>query len=512
MPMIGNMVRRKAKRKHRAKASSDVNTTIGGEKQAAKEQLAKAGSGTSGGEARPLVLLRSWPFWLWVVCVGLIGAFFLILKMFGMKAYAGDEHIYLFQAKLISEGVRPYSDFAMAHPPLQSLFAAAVLKVFGYQFILGRFLPVIWCLSGGIALAFMVRRELGSIASVASAGLYLLAYEPLRASTHFTGVNMTVALLVMGFYAYRRGSIRTAAMLCAAAVFTRLYAAPGVLVLVLWAMAENRRNGLRLIAWGAGAGLLGAIGVGLWAGFSDTAHNLFLYHVQKTAMDEGSLETMRNNVLFHNFPLVALFVLAQPVLLAVQARAYNRASTKRGITARFFDSVVRSDGALVALSTWVAVLFLVVLLSLDRVWMYYFVPSFPFAAVAGGWLISKWAVAAWALVRARGNLGEAGMSRATVAGGGILGALFVLCLVFGPRLERNLDYFAREMEKAPEDRVHTYQWSPDSFRSLSIRRSGPPSGKRSASSATFIIDSITCCGTRAAFWMWWTRSSIPSRR
>jgi hypothetical protein len=396
---------------------------------------------------------------LWIVAVSFPLLGFMVLKMFTMNPYAGDEYIYIYQAKLVSEGVAPYSGFAMAHPPLHALFTALVLKVSGYHFLLGRFLPVLWCFAGGILLAVLVRRELGSVVSVVAVALYLLAYEPLRASSHYTGVNMTVALLIGSVLAYRVEAVRVAAALAACAVFTRLYAAPGVLTLTIFAILTDRRNGLRLVAWGAGFAVAGFVSFGIWAGFGEMIHNMVLYHAQKTPMTPGSVAGICDKVLFHNAGLAFLFAPAQPFLGATFVGAYRAAEQKGGLLARL-GGVLRAEGVgLLVLADGIAILFLVVLLNMERVWMYYFIPSFPFAAIVGGWLVGR------GISGLRGLFKEGprqlltdGARRTRYVLGAVVFVAFGIAFALSPLLERRLGYYQREMEKPPADRVHTYEW------------------------------------------------------
>ncbi|MCP4675745.1 MAG: glycosyltransferase family 39 protein [Deltaproteobacteria bacterium] len=392
----------------------------------------------------------------WAGALGIVSIFFLVLKMFTMNTYAGDEHIYLYQAKLISQGVAPYSGFAMAHPPVHALFTALTFKVFGYHFLLGRFLPVLWCLTGGIVLAFLVRREYGRVASVATVALYLLAYEPLRASSHFTGVNMTVALLISAVFAYRLNAIRAAAVLSTLAVFTRLYAAPGILVLVVFALVADRRSGLRLVFWGAVTGTVCFILIGIWTGFQDMIHNMVLYHAQKTPMKPGSLVGMRDKVLFHNASLAAVFLLAQVAAIATLASELAGTGRGAGPLSRLAEAMRSSRLGLFVLASSIAFFFQVVLLSMDRVWMYYFIPSFPFAAVAGGWLVARWVQGVAMLIR--GKLEKPHRMRFVC--GVILFIAFIMSYALSPMLERNLKYYKLEMKKPQKERAHTYAWNP----------------------------------------------------
>jgi hypothetical protein len=395
---------------------------------------------------------------MWIAGLFVVLGAFLVLKMFSMNPVAGDEHIYLYQAKLISEGVAPYSGFAMAHPPLQALFTALIFKLFGYHFLLARLLPVLFCLAGGVMLAALVRRELGALASLAATAVYMLSYEPLRSASHFTGVNMTVALVLGAILAYRSGRIRTAAALCAAAVFTRLYAVPGVLTLAAFAFLADRRTGTRLAAYGLAIGTAAFVALGLWSGFGDMIHNVLLYQVQKTPMAEATLDNMKMTVLFHNALTAALFALALPAVLLRAAASFSSApgGPRRGLLAKLSHVLAEPGTGLLALSSLMAILFLAVLLRMNRVWMYYFIPSFPFAAIPAGYLVSRWLVATWRLARARVSPARAGLTRGALAGGGALLALFAAAFALAPRLERNLSYFDDESEKA----AHSYTFRP----------------------------------------------------
>ncbi len=395
----------------------------------------------------------------WIVAIVAVAFFYLVLKMFAMNAYAGDEHIYLYQAKLVSEGTVPYSDFAMAHPPLQTVFTAIIFKIFGYHFLLGRLLPVLWCLCGGLILGVMVFRELGALASIASTTLYLLSYEPLRASSHYTGVNMAVALLIAGVFALRSGAVRIAAALCVAAVFTRLYAIPGVLVLVGFALFVTPKQGLRFAKYSAGIGASVFFLIGFWTGFADFLDNTFFYHAYKTAMAKGALASMRDGVMFHNATITLLFILAQIALLVAVDSGYQKTDKRLGFIRRIREVLAEKGTGLLVLSSATAVFLLLILLNMNRVWMYYFIPAFPFAAVPAGWLVARWLAAGLQLIRARGNLAQSNLSRADFAGGLVLLVVAVAGLLFSPNLEKRLGYYQRAMKKPPSARAHQYEWN-----------------------------------------------------
>jgi hypothetical protein len=446
---------RKKQRDRAAKGAPPAAEAEPIERVAAEQAVPQTVAGA--GTPEPSRLRRWLPF---AVGLAVVAAIFLVLKMFAINPYAGDEHIYTYQAQLVSEGVTPYEEFAMAHPPLQSLVTGILLKIIGYDFTFVRLLPILWCLAAGCLLALMVRRELGSVAAVMAAALYLLAYEPIRASSHATGVNMTLALLLGAFLAYRTQRIAVCAGLCVAAVFTRLYAAPGVMALVVWALVADRRQGLRLIAWGAGLGALAFVAFGIWTGFGEMIHNMLRYHAQKTPMKPESLANMKDNVLFHNALQALMFLLGGLALFAALVRSYNRVEGARSGWQRFRAAITSAGLGLPLLAAGTAVLFLLVLINMDRVWMYYFVPSFPFAAIVGGWLVSRWLGTAAALLRARGKLAKAGIDKPALLGYGALLAALAIGFALSPMLEARLSYYKKAMRKDPARRVHTYQWQP----------------------------------------------------
>jgi hypothetical protein len=214
------------------------------------------------------------------------------------------------------------------------------------------------------------------------------------------------------------------------------------------------------VAWGAGIGTVAIIGIGIWTGFGDMVHNMVLYHAQKTPMSPAKLATMRNNVLFHNAPIIILFVLSCFAGLGALARSFDGVDKKSPPFTRLFAAARKKEVSTVLFSIGMALFFLMVLLNMNRVWMYYFIPSFPFAAVGGGWLVSLWVLGTKELISAKRQHRKFGFSKNAVLGAGALLVIFALAWFLSPALETNLKYYEKEMKKPPEDRIHTYDWHP----------------------------------------------------
>ncbi|MBL7923204.1 MAG: hypothetical protein JNL88_03310 [Bacteroidia bacterium] len=389
----------------------------------------------------------------WWIGMALVILFFLVLKMFTLNPYASDEYIYIYQGKLIAEGLVPYKDFSMAHPPLQALFTAGLIKVFGYDFLVFRMLGTFWALLAGIVLGFVVKREWGSVAAVSSSALYLLAYEPLRASIHFTGVNMTIALLMLTLLAFRRKNMMACSLFGAMAVFTRLYALPAMLALFIVHFVNDRKGALRLAAYGFGIGAVFFILLGAWSGFNAMMNDILLFQAQKTAMQEDRLSFMRDAVLFHNAVPFILFIVGAATLIAMyfNEAAGTAASGKREKK----KGRLKKDYSLLWTAFLSVLLILGILLNMDRVWMYYFVLAFPFAAILGGWMISNW-VQNRKAVFLMGKTEGAVTSLRPVWWTGTL-VVFVAFYFISPRLEKRLDYYRQAM-RDPAKRTANYTW------------------------------------------------------
>jgi hypothetical protein len=393
----------------------------------------------------------------WLTGLILVALFFLVFKMYNIQPYSGDESIYIAQGKLIAQGYTPYADFAMAHPPLQGLLVAFLFKTIGYQFEFFRMIPIFWCLLGGIVLAFMVRREYGSFASVAAMALAILSYEPLRASSHFTGVNMTIAILMMAFLAQRQRKILLCAVICVLAVFTRLYALPAVLALVLSTFLRNRNEAQQLVKYGAITGGSTFILIGLWTGFGNFTNDVFAFQAKKTAMSAVQLLDMRDTVFFHNAIPFTLFVLGTITLLIQSIAAYKTSDTNQKAKKIKKVQTSNADRSLLYLSVLSVLLILGILLNMNRVWMYYYVLAFPFGAIAGGWMLECWRRNLIHVFKRDGNETNSPwrISLPWLAGSIML---FAIAWFSSPRLEKKLDYYKERIALPVDQRTAKYVW------------------------------------------------------
>jgi len=132
----------------------------------------------------------------------LILFFFLFLKIQGFRYAVGDENIYFYMGKLVAEGKMPYGDFFYAHPPIQVFIFAMIFKIFGFNFLLLKSVSMMAITISSVLLYRLVRKNIGEKESILAVILFLFSYDLLRASTHPTGVNVTLMFMMISTYLF----------------------------------------------------------------------------------------------------------------------------------------------------------------------------------------------------------------------------------------------------------------------------------------------------------------------
>ena len=102
-----------------------------------------------------------------------------------------DEGVYLTAARLmVHEGLVPFRDFGLAHPPLTMLLAGVVLEVVGGNVVVFDALYTAWCLCAVFPLARVVRELTGDRrAALVAAFLFLTFPEFLRWDARFLALR-----------------------------------------------------------------------------------------------------------------------------------------------------------------------------------------------------------------------------------------------------------------------------------------------------------------------------------
>lgn len=227
---------------------------------------------------------------------------FLILKAYGLVPAAGDEGIYFYSAKRAAEGALPYRDFFFAHPPLHLLPAVVLFWITAFDLALFKLIPVAAACVAGVFLWRAARRELGTVEAIVAVVCFYFAYDLLRASSHFTGINVATAFLAAGMDAILARRDQRAGVLFGCGALTGFYVVPVAAGLLILRVFEDRRAGLRAIA----AACLVFAGVSaLFVAASGSAYvdQVFLYHLKKPA-GEGAFTRTLAAVAYHNSTLL----------------------------------------------------------------------------------------------------------------------------------------------------------------------------------------------------------------
>jgi len=325
-----------------------------------------------------------------------------LLRAYGLHTGPGDEGIYFYLARRVAEdGLIPYRDFFFSHPPVHVLTAAAAFFVAGPGPTLGKLLPALFSTVTVVLVYGACLRRLGRAGAVTGTLMLALSYDFLRSGSHFTGVNLTLALSTAGAALAFARRPAASGVASAAAVLSGVYAGPTALGCGLLLAVSGRRALLRFAA--AFLGVLAAWhGLFLLLAGRDFLDQVYGYHLAKPGKRWAGTST-GGRVLIDNVTLCASFFLALggTGVAALRwwrrerpedgGRREKRRRPKRGepppTPLRRLVELVEAQapptvGALAAL---LALGNLVVLSSLQRAFPFYFLLALPALAVCCGY-------------------------------------------------------------------------------------------------------------------------------
>ena len=259
-----------------------------------------------------------WPF----VLVGAATALFVVLKLYAINVVIGDEHLYFNMAVLVNKGLIPHRDFFYTHPPLHLYLAVWAFKLFGYSLALGKALTSGALLVGGLLIFAVGRRALGAAEGAVACAIFLLSFDPLRISSHFTGGNETFAFAMIGLWLAHLDRPLLAGIAFGLGALVAIYIVPGAAAVALMLAWRSRRAAIRFLVAAAAVALCGNLLLYAYAGW-DFIYQVYLTQFQKGK--EGSLVeyTLYNRlgyIMYENRMLTAGAV-AGVVLLALDVRS-----------------------------------------------------------------------------------------------------------------------------------------------------------------------------------------------
>jgi len=374
---------------------------------------------------------------------GLVVLGFLVLKSFSFHWQTGDENVYFYMAwATVDHGALPYGDYFFAHPPLHLLPGIILFALFGFGPATARLIPVGATITGAVFLFLLARKHMGRVAAVATVFLYLTAFSLLRASTHWTGINLSVMWVIIGLWAFYRERPLSSGVFMALGVCTGAYVLPGAMMAGLLALLRSRKDGLRYLA--GFASVWGFINlVCLIIGGSQFIDGVYRYHVAKPDAP-GAAWKMSVRVFTDNFALF-LGVIFGPLLAWLDKPLEGKAPEARPVEKKkkkpkrdevpptgvlvvwlWLRRVLLQEGAksLARVGGLWALGYIIFIAMLARVFPFYFLLLFPAMALAGGYAVAR-------VIRAVVDLalGVKNRTRPWFKGVAVVGALLMVVLV-----------------------------------------------------------------------------------
>ncbi len=144
----------------------------------------------------------------WIVFL-IVALIFAAIEFRGLFIVApGDENVYFYMAKSVADGQLPYRNFFLAHPPLQIIILAVIIKIFGVNFVIFKSAELISLI---IASFLLYKTSLGvfkdhfndanaNLISFLSLVLFLFSFEIMFKATFALGINLSLMLTMAGFY------------------------------------------------------------------------------------------------------------------------------------------------------------------------------------------------------------------------------------------------------------------------------------------------------------------------
>jgi hypothetical protein len=398
--------------------------------------------------------------------LGLVVLFFLVLKSYSFHWQIGDENVYFYMAWATADhGALPYGDYFFAHPPLHLLPGIILLAFFGFGPVTARLIPVGATIVGAVFLFLLAKKHMGRVAAVATVFLYLTAFSLVRASTHWTGINLSVMWVVIGLWAFYKERPLSSGVFMGLGVCTGAYVLPGAMMVGLLALLRSRRDGLRyLLGFGALWGLVNL--VCLLIGGSRFIDGVYRYHVAKPKAPGASWK-MSVRVFTDNFALFLgtifgpLLAALDRFLLGEKKQKEQKEDSKKKKKKKkeeppseflglwlWLRRALLNDGdkSLARVGALWVLGYVIFIAMLARVFPFYFLLMFPAMALAGGYAVARVIRAVVDLAR-----GVKKRTKSWVEGVAVVGALLAVVpaayLVRVPVQRSWLPKYVRQVDK-----------------------------------------------------------------
>ena len=280
----------------------------------------------------------------------------------------GDENVYYYMAKSITEGQLPYRNFFYAHPPLHIFILSFVIKIFGVNFAILKSINLLALLVSSFFLyktsVELFKNRLNDkhayLISILSLILFLFSFEVMFKATFSLGIAFAFMFVMASFYFIFTHKYFTGGLLGGLAGLTRFYAVVPILAVFIFIFAKKFQEGRTKDFFYMLLGFFVTFGVVITTiiiffgnKFIDPAIN---YHLLKLKLPNQRF-TVYKSVLEENWPLILTFFLSLFI------------KNKKRFQIFFFTVFV----------------YMIFLLSLNVPTEFYFSLVFPFMAIVGAY-------------------------------------------------------------------------------------------------------------------------------
>lgn len=293
----------------------------------------------------------------WILFIVII-IFFLVVIKERVITYSlnSDENAYFYMAKLISEGNLPYRDFFFAHPPLQLFILALIFKIFGFNFILLKLVPILSIILSSFFLFKIIKYKFGNLAALIGVVLFLFEYNLIRSSTQASGINETLLFILLGFYYFIKNKNIISGLFFGLAGLTGLYSAIPIIIFLFYLLIKNRKEFLNFLL---GFSIFFIINLIFFIISNNFITQVYLYHLMKP--EEYSLYS----------PFVLLIVIEKNIVLFLSLVLFLI----------FYKQL--KDIRYIKLILLIVITYIIFFLFLKRPFIFYYILIFPFLAIIG---------------------------------------------------------------------------------------------------------------------------------
>jgi len=361
---------------------------------------------------------------------------FLLLKAYSAVPFVGDENIYYYAGYNVLKGVTPFSDMPFAHPPLHLLLCVLWMLPQSINPVWLKLASIFPATMSIIVLCLCCKKlDFSKVASFLAAMTYVLTYDHLLISTHFTGASWSAFLVILGFYCCLFKDYRAllGGVALASATLVSYHVIPVVGVLLCGFFFINMKYNWKVVVCFLATIVFIQLDFYLYFGQA-YFEQLYSYHANKLPMPDKGIGTVKT-VLYNSYPIF-VWAFAGFIFAII------------GLIKKYLKKEDYVYLLPVCLAFIAALLQFIAVVANQRVYSYYFEPVFVLAAFTAAWAFEQ-------IQRAVLGFCHADFSKINAALVFVVG--IITAFISGERFERELSYYNNSIGKKYE---YTFKSSP----------------------------------------------------